>query len=76
MGFITASVLSAGAGDGKQYRNSRDFAASIGLVPRQYAQAGEPIRWGSASEEKRTPDGCSYNVRGRRVDTQAWWLAP
>jgi transposase len=27
-------------GDGKQYRCSRDFAASIGLVPRQYSTGG------------------------------------
>lgn len=40
VGPITASVLSAEVGDGKQYRNSRDFAASIGLVPRQYSTGG------------------------------------
>jgi len=32
--------LSAEMGDGKQYGCSRDFAASIGLVPRQYSTAG------------------------------------
>jgi transposase len=37
VGPITASVLAAEMGDGKQYRSSRDFAASIGLVPRQYS---------------------------------------
>ncbi|CAH0447193.1 IS110 family transposase ISPath1 [Ralstonia syzygii subsp. syzygii] len=33
VGPITASVLAAEIGDGKQYGSSRDFAASIGLVP-------------------------------------------
>jgi hypothetical protein len=33
VGPITASVLAAEMGDGKQYGSSRDFAASIGLVP-------------------------------------------
>ncbi|CAH0443018.1 IS110 family transposase ISPath1 [Ralstonia pseudosolanacearum] len=28
-------------GDGKQYGNSRDFAASLGLVPRQYSTGGK-----------------------------------
>ncbi|EEA02882.1 transposase IS116/IS110/IS902 family protein [Burkholderia sp. H160] len=38
---ITASVLAAEMGDGKQYRCSRDFAASIGLVPRQFSIGGK-----------------------------------
>ncbi|MFK0380359.1 IS110 family transposase [Pandoraea sp. NPDC090278] len=41
VGPITASVLSAEMGDGKQYGCSRDFAASIGLVPRQYSTGGK-----------------------------------
>ncbi len=41
IGPITASVLAADMGDGKQYGCSRDFAASIGLVPRQYSTGGK-----------------------------------
>jgi transposase len=40
VGPITASVLTAEMGDGKQYGCSRDFAASLGLVPRQYSTGG------------------------------------
>jgi transposase len=40
VGPITASVLTAEMGDGTQYQNSRDFAASVGLVPRQYSTGG------------------------------------
>lgn len=40
VGPITASLLSAELGDGKQYGCARDFAASIGLVPRQYSTGG------------------------------------
>ncbi len=40
VGPITASVLVAEMGDGKQYASSRDFAASVGLVPRQYSTGG------------------------------------
>lgn len=41
LGIITASLLCAEVGDGKQYRCGRDFAASIGLVPRQYSTGGK-----------------------------------
>ncbi len=40
VGLITASLLSSQLGDGKQYVKSRDFAASMGLVPRQYSTGG------------------------------------
>jgi transposase len=40
VGPVTASVLASEMGDGKQYGCSRDFAASIGLVPRQYSTGG------------------------------------
>jgi transposase len=40
IGPITASLLSAELGDGKQYGCGRDFAASVGLVPRQYSTGG------------------------------------
>ncbi|SAK99074.1 transposase [Caballeronia temeraria] len=40
VGPITASALAAEMGDGAQYRCSRDFAASVGLVPRQYSTGG------------------------------------
>lgn len=33
-------MLTAEMGDGKQYGCSRDFAASLGLVPRQYSTGG------------------------------------
>ncbi|NIH07095.1 IS110 family transposase [Providencia rettgeri] len=40
IGPLTASLLSTQLGDGKQYGNSRDFAASTGLVPRQHSTGG------------------------------------
>lgn len=40
VGPITASLLSSELGDGKQYRCGRDFAAAVGLVPRQYSTGG------------------------------------
>ncbi len=41
IGPITASMLSSQPGDGKHYARSRDFAASTGLVPRQYSPGGK-----------------------------------
>lgn len=40
IGPITASVLASEMGDGKQYRCGRDFAAAVGLVPRQHSTGG------------------------------------
>ena len=40
VGPVTASVLASEMGDGRQYGCSRDFAASVGLVPRQYSTGG------------------------------------
>ncbi|CEK23438.1 transposase [Xenorhabdus nematophila AN6/1] len=42
VGPITASLLSSQPGDGKQFSGSRDFAASMGLVPRQSGTGGKP----------------------------------
>lgn len=41
VGPITASLLAVEMGDGQQYGCSRDFAASLGLVPRQYSTGGK-----------------------------------
>lgn len=41
VGPITASLLAVEMGDGRQYRCSRDFAASVGLVPSQHSTGGK-----------------------------------
>ena len=40
VGVLTASYLAATLGDGSAYRNGRQFAASLGLVPRQSSTGG------------------------------------
>lgn len=42
VGPITSSALAAEIGDGKQYKCGRDYAASVGLVPRQHSTGGRP----------------------------------
>jgi len=46
VGPITASVLATELGDAKQFANARQFAASVGLVPRQYSTGGRPTLLG------------------------------
>lgn len=41
-----ATAVTASYGDGKQFRNGRQFAASIGLVPRQYTTGDRPVLLG------------------------------
>jgi transposase len=40
IGPITACALACALGDGKQFSCGRDFAASVGLVPRQHSTGG------------------------------------
>ncbi|WP_446471542.1 IS110 family transposase [Xenorhabdus stockiae] len=54
IGPITASVLSSQLGDGKQYAHSRDFAASTGLVPRQYSTGGKTTLLGISKRGNKT----------------------
>lgn len=42
IGPITASSVLAMAGDARSFRCGRDFAASLGLVPRQHSTGGRP----------------------------------
>ncbi|MEM5372116.1 IS110 family transposase [Paraburkholderia azotifigens] len=46
IGPITASVLATELGDARQFACARQFAASIGLVPRQYSTGGKPTMLG------------------------------
>jgi transposase len=40
IGPLTASALSSALGDGRAFRRGRDFAASLGLTPRQHSTGG------------------------------------
>ena len=41
VGPLIASALAAAIGDGRQYSKGRDFAASLGLTPRQHSTGGK-----------------------------------
>lgn len=42
IGVLCASALSCAIGNGEGYRKGRDFAASLGLTPRQHSTGGKP----------------------------------
>lgn len=61
IGLLTASALVAHTGDGKQYKNGRDFAASLGLRPREQLSGG-----GSIHGRRRHPTDGRRAVPGTR----------
>jgi transposase len=81
VGPITASLLVAEMGDGKQYGSGRDFAAAVGLVPRQYSTGGHATLLGISKRGdkniRRLLVQCarSYMLRlGHRTDRLAQWV--
>ena len=42
VGVLTATAMVATVGDAKQFKNSRQMAAWLGLVPRQHSTGGKP----------------------------------
>jgi transposase len=50
IGAITATALLASVGDPKQFKNGRQFAAWLGLTPRQYTTGGK-IRLGRITKK-------------------------
>ncbi|ECI4078979.1 IS110 family transposase, partial [Salmonella enterica subsp. salamae] len=41
IGPVTASALVAAVGDARQFKNGREMAAWLGLVPRQHSSGGK-----------------------------------
>lgn len=58
IGPITASVLMTELGDAQQFGSARQFAASVGLVPRQYSTGGKPTLRGIGKRGEKTSGGC------------------
>jgi transposase len=50
IGAVTATAILASVGDPKQFRNGRQFAAWLGLTPRQYTTGGK-IRLGRITKK-------------------------
>ncbi|MCP5244913.1 MAG: IS110 family transposase [Burkholderiales bacterium] len=54
VGPITASIIASDIGDGKGYNNSRDYAASLGIVPRQHSSGDKLVYLGISKRGNRT----------------------
>ena len=46
VGILTASAMVASIGDAKCFKNGRELAAWLGLVPRQHSSGGKPLLLG------------------------------
>jgi transposase len=81
IGAVTATAVIAAAGDGRQFANGRQFAAWMGLVPREYSSGGK-IRRGRISKRGdaylRTllihGARVVYRHLGEREDRKSQWL--
>lgn len=81
VGPITASFIAASVVDGKQFRNGRQFAAWLGLVPRQSstggkARLGRITKWGDSYIRKLlVVSSCALIRYARNKSPSASWLA-
>ncbi len=53
VGPITASIVASDIGNGKGYSKSRDYAASLGIVPGQHSSGDKPIYLGISKRGNR-----------------------
>jgi len=53
IGPMTATLAAADIGTGKGYRSSRDYAASLGVVPRQHSSGDKPVYLGISKRGNR-----------------------
>ena len=53
VGPMTASIVASDIGDGKGYESSRDYAASLGVVPRQHSSGDKQVYLGISKRGNR-----------------------
>lgn len=53
IGPMTASIVASDIGDGRNYQSSRDYAASLGVVPRQHSSGGKLVYLGISKRGNR-----------------------
>lgn len=53
IGPITATIIAADIGDGKGYARGRDYAASLGVVPRQHSSGDKQVLLGISKRGNR-----------------------
>ena len=65
MGLLTATAIIATVGDMKSFRSGREFAAFLGLVPRQSGMVARSGYWASVNAETAICESCSPTERGQ-----------
>lgn len=60
IGAMTAMAIVASMGDPKVFRSGRNYAASLGLTPRQYSSGGTNRLGQITKQATRTYEHCSY----------------
>lgn len=80
IGPITASAIVATVGDVSNFASARDFAAWIGLVPKQNSTGGKPRQGGISKAGDRylrrlLMNGASSVIRHTRIKAREGWLA-
>jgi len=66
VGVLTASAIAATVVDAQQFRCGRQFAAWLGLTPRQFSTGGRRVLDASPDAAMRICARCSCRVRARR----------
>ena len=81
LGELTATALVAAVSDATQFKNGRQFAAWLGLVPRQQSTGGKPrllgiSKHGDSSLRKLLVHGARSCLRwvGRKHDRRSQWV--
>ena len=81
IGILTATALSVVCGNPKMFKNGRQFAAWLGLVPRQYTTGGKPVLLGiSKRGDVYTRTLLIHGARSvvryalRKEDTHSLWI--
>lgn len=54
IGPLTAILAAADVGDGKGYQSSRDYAVSLGVVPRQHSSGDKQVLLGISKRDNRS----------------------
>ena len=76
VGVVTASAILASIGNGKQFKSGREFAAWIGLVPRQNSSGGKEklgriSKQGNRYLRQLLVAGATAYLRGKRCEKAA-----
>ena len=71
VGKLTATAVLAAVADAHHFNNGRDFAANLGLVPREHSSGGKQRLFGITKRGARICVHCSFTARAAPYDGRA-----